>query len=281
MDAKGPSLDGIERVLEELANDPRLPGKFPEWIRESLKMSGAKIEFLRYIFRNAPPGNKPPRVLDVGAQTGAFAVYAAELGCRVAAVDYGSYSSVFGAMGADHGVDYRQCDVRTQPLPFADNSFDFVTYTDVIEHHSFSPKRILREIHRVLAPGGRLILTTPNHASIYNRSILMFGGSVNDTFDYFFDVCADEDVYPGHHREYTRGEVRMALESTKFRVRECRVSEEGDMASLLYYLRRHRSRKEVASQMRALVVGALGWTWTLLHLPFGRWIWAVGEKPVE
>ncbi len=281
MDSKRPSLEGFERVLEQLANDPRLPANFPEWIRESLKMSGAKICFLRYIFRNAPPGSNPPRILDVGAQTGAFAVYAAQLGCRVAAVDYGSYSGVFGAMGADHGVDYRRCDVRTQPLPFADSSFDFVTYTDVIEHHTFSPKRILREIHRVLAPGGRLILTTPNHASIYNRFILLFGGSVNDKFDYFFDNCAEEDVYPGHHREYTGSEVRTALESSKFRVRECRISEEGDMASLAYYLRRHHQWKEVAPQSRALFVGALGWTWTLLHLPFGRWIWAVGEKPAE
>lgn len=281
MDKKGPSLEGFERVLEQLASDPRLPTNFPEWIRESLIMSGAKIEFLRYIFRNRPEGGKQPQLLDVGAQTGAFAVYAADLGCRVAAVDYGSYSGVFGAIAADHGVDYRQCDVRTQPLPFADNSFDFVTYTDVIEHHSFSPKRILREIYRVLAPGGRLILTTPNHASIYNRAILLFGGSVNDKFDYFFDTCADEDVYPGHHREYTRSEVRMALESSKFRVRECKISEDGDMSSLIYYLRRHGALKEAAARSRTLLVSALGWSWTFLHLPFGRWIWAVGEKPTE
>lgn len=74
-------------------------------------------------------------------------------------------------------VDYRACDLGTQPLPFGNNSFDFATYTDVIEHHSFSPKRVLREIQRVLVPGEHLIVTTPNHASIYNRLLLLFGNT--------------------------------------------------------------------------------------------------------
>jgi hypothetical protein len=104
---------------------------------------------------------------------------------------------------------------------------------------------------------------------------------VNDRFDYFFETCADEDVYPGHHREYTRREVRAALESSKFRVRECKISEDGDMSSLIYYLRRHGALKEAAARSRTLLVSALGWSWTFLHLPFGRWIWAVGEKPTE
>src|SRR5437667_7868008 len=46
-------------------------------------------------------------------------------------------------------------------LPFRDTRFDRVTCLDVIEH-LFDPRPLLREIHRVLVPGGRLILQTPN-----------------------------------------------------------------------------------------------------------------------
>jgi SAM-dependent methyltransferase len=46
-------------------------------------------------------------------------------------------------------------------LPFATGSFDFVFVTEVIEHLK-NPNHLLDEVYRILAPQGRLILTTPN-----------------------------------------------------------------------------------------------------------------------
>ena len=272
-----PTLEGLEQVLEMIASDPRIPPNFRDWIRASIRSGGAKNQVLRYILDHAPSGGTAPRVLDVGAQFGALAVYAVTLGLHAAAVDYGPSAKTFQKVAADHGVDYKQCDIGAESLPFSDNEFDFVTYTDVMEHHSFSPKRVLREIHRVLAPGGQVILVTPNHASLYNRLKLLFGGSVNDDFDYFFDQCAEERIYGGHHREYTRAELKAALRRTEFRVREWRVLEQ-DLASLLYYLRRHRTAQKFFPESRDLLLSALGKIWAFLHLPLGRWIWVVGEK---
>lgn len=45
-------------------------------------------------------------------------------------------------------------------LPFADNFFDTVLSTEVLEHVP-SPEQMIKEIHRVLRPGGYVILTTP------------------------------------------------------------------------------------------------------------------------
>jgi SAM-dependent methyltransferase len=270
-----PTLDGLEQVLERIASDPRMPENFPGWIRGSLRSGVGKIRVLRYMLEHPAPGVAHPRILDVGAQFGSLAVYAAQLGFLSAAVDYGP--KIFAQVATDLGVDYKQCDLGAEPLPFSDNQFNFVTYTDVIEHHSCSPKRVLQEIYRVLVPGGRVIVVTPNHASIYNRLKLLFGGSVNDDFDYFFDLCAGERIYEGHHREYTRTEVLASLRRTKFRVLECRVIEQ-DWHSLLRYVRRSRTRTDLAPESRDLLLSALGRIWALLHLPFGRWIWAVGEK---
>jgi SAM-dependent methyltransferase len=271
-----PKLDGLESVLESLAGDARIPPNFADWIRESLRYGGRKIRILRYIQAHALQ-NEMPRLLDVGAQFGALAIYAGRLGCRAAAVDYGLYATAFREVVSDRGVDYRECDLARQPLPFADNSFDFVAYTDVIEHHAFSPKRVLAEIHRVLVAGGRVILATPNHASIYNRVKIVFGGSVNDQFDYFFNTTAGADTYPGHHREFTRAEIKSALERTDFGVLECSVIDD-DLESLRNY-RRRGVRAKSSSDTRDFVLRALGGIWSPLRLPFGRWIWAVGEKP--
>lgn len=51
------------------------------------------------------------------------------------------------------------CDL-SQPLPFADGSFDTILSSDVIEHLP-EPTLAFREMGRVLKPGGKLILNTP------------------------------------------------------------------------------------------------------------------------
>ncbi|MFL5859714.1 MAG: class I SAM-dependent methyltransferase [Solirubrobacteraceae bacterium] len=57
------------------------------------------------------------------------------------------------------------------PLPFDDGSFDVVWSSEVIEHVA-DTARWLSEARRVLAPGGRLLLTTPDHG----RLRLLIGG---------------------------------------------------------------------------------------------------------
>jgi SAM-dependent methyltransferase len=272
-----PTLEGFEQVLELIAGDSRLPANYSDWVRASLRTGGWKVQILTYILDRAHANPGQPSLLDVGAQFGSLALYAAKLGCRMAAVDYGPYAGLYRQIATDHGVDYRECDLACGQLPFADRSFDFVTYTDVIEHHSFSSKRVLREIYRVLVPGGRLILLTPNHASIYNRLKLLAGQSVHDDLDYFFDTCADDPVYDGHHREYTRAEIKTILQRTQFRVLECRIVEQ-ELGPLLHYRRRHPDQSRALASSRDLILCALGKIWAPLRLPFGRWIWAVGEK---
>lgn len=53
-----------------------------------------------------------------------------------------------------------------QDLPFFSNSVDIVFAGEIIEHVEF-PKKFVEEIYRLLKPGGRLILTTPNFKALF------------------------------------------------------------------------------------------------------------------
>ncbi len=281
MEGLEPTLKQFDDVLEMLArelhadDDPQRE----EWIRSSVGAAGVKIRTLQFILKHGS-AEPPPTLLDVGAQIGSLAIFATRFGIRTAAVDLPMLVEKFAKASLKCGVDYRSCDVATSPLPFSDQSFDYVSYLDVIEHHHHSPKRVLDEIRRVLKPKGCLIVSTPNQASIYNRFSLLTGGSVSDPFDYFFGTAAQMTPYPGHHREYIRAELRTALVASGFRVLECRVIDE-DVRPALWLAQRENHARLLHTLWRhkkSLGPAALGHIWSLFGLPFGRVLWAVGEK---
>ena len=56
--------------------------------------------------------------------------------------------------------------IKNNILPFKNNNFDIITNLQLIEHLSIKDnKELIREIHRVLKPNGKLIITTPNYHS--------------------------------------------------------------------------------------------------------------------
>lgn len=70
----------------------------------------------------------------------------------------------------------RVCLDATRPLPFAAGSVAGVVVGELIEH-VFYPDALIREVVRVLAPGGVLVLTTPNLATLPDRLRFLFGYS--------------------------------------------------------------------------------------------------------
>jgi SAM-dependent methyltransferase len=96
------------------------------------------------------------------------------------------------------GVDV-VCELGEEKLPFEDGAFDVILARDVLEHVDLVPA--LRELHRVLAPGGRLVISTvhftsrnlwidPTHRRGFSlRTLDMFVG--NGTRSYYFDFAFD------------------------------------------------------------------------------------------
>lgn len=74
----------------------------------------------------------------------------------------------------DAGVRVLRHDIEREPLPFPENYFDTVFLIDVIEH-LVDPLPAIREIHRVMRAGGRLLIDTPNIAKWTRRVKLLAG----------------------------------------------------------------------------------------------------------
>jgi SAM-dependent methyltransferase len=71
------------------------------------------------------------------------------------------------------GIDVRRADLG-EPLPFADGSIDVIHSNQVIEHLP-NTDLFMREIRRVLAPGGYAVVSTNNLASLHNVVSLIAG----------------------------------------------------------------------------------------------------------
>ena len=72
---------------------------------------------------------------------------------------------------------FHKVDFNHDKFPFADNSIDLVVSTAVIEHLE-NQYHYLREIHRILKPGGRLVITMPSCWNIISRLLFLKTGGV-------------------------------------------------------------------------------------------------------
>ncbi len=100
-----------------------------------------------------------PRLLDAGCGAGPALRYLQQEGFRLTASDY-IFFPLLEARKRTPEVPFLNCDLN-QGLPFADGAFDVILASEVIEHLS-QDALFLSEVWRVLAPGGALLLTTPN-----------------------------------------------------------------------------------------------------------------------
>jgi SAM-dependent methyltransferase len=113
------------------------------------------------------------KILDVGCGDGNFSIMVKEA-CQASKV-YGIEATEKGVeLAQENGVVASRLDIDSDVFPFEEGSFDAVFAGEIIEH-LFDPDHFLDEIYRVLRPGGILVLTTPNLASIHNRIALIFG----------------------------------------------------------------------------------------------------------
>jgi 2-polyprenyl-3-methyl-5-hydroxy-6-metoxy-1,4-benzoquinol methylase len=141
----------------------------------------------------------PARLLDVGCAGGELAALLATRGWRVQGAEA---ERALAEAARARGVDTRAVDLDRASLPWSDGAFDAVVAAEVIEH-VIDTDHLLAEIARVLRPGGAVVITTPNLASLENRLRLLLG-----RYPMWMDVGVEG---AGHLRYYTPRMLRYQL----------------------------------------------------------------------
>lgn len=148
-------------------------------------------------------GFPPSRVLDLGCSRGRVGELLRKQGHEVTGVE------IQGNADAESRLDHFVVANLEDGIPneVGDN-YDAVIAGDVLEHLR-DPAHLLREIRRVTAPGGSLLISVPNFAHWYPRTRVTLG-----LFDYDSRGILDQ----GHVRFFTRRSFRRILRETGWSV---------------------------------------------------------------
>jgi SAM-dependent methyltransferase len=110
-------------------------------------------------------------------------------------------------------LQVERCDIETEMLPFDDNYADLVVFNEIFEHLRIDPTFTIGEVIRVLRPGGRLLLSTPNLRSLDGiMNFMLRGQAYSCSGNIYAEYRKLHSLgHMGHVREYTFPEVAAFL----------------------------------------------------------------------
>jgi len=109
-------------------------------------------------------------------------------------------------------------DAELDRYPYGDGRFETVLACELIEHLLRDPMHLVLECRRILEEGGRLIVTTPNAASLTSVARVLHGYNSPQISAVYHRPRADAPEEAPHVREYTASELQALLEAGGFQI---------------------------------------------------------------
>lgn len=220
-------------LLLSLANRLIRAAFSPIWISNGL---WREADYLRYMaLKNTPPG----KLLDVGCGGGRFMNRMRRKSWEVEGID--SDEKATCKITRRYGMKTYTGDLLSCELPGA--SYDAITMSHAIEH-LFDPEKSLKECMRLLKPGGKLVVTTPN---VESAAATLFGK--------FWRGWEP----PRHLHLFSVNALRNMLLKSGFEIREIRTSSAG--AAGIYRVSRTTQQKENGSVSLVFRLGLIIWSY--------------------
>jgi SAM-dependent methyltransferase len=188
-----------------------------DWLRPYYSDHKNRLAFdLDYAERFLERGQ---RILEVGSFPYLLTVPLLQVGYRITALDKFNSGEHVPPLLDSYGIPSLNCDLDVDKIPARDASFDAVIMNEIFEHLRGNLIASMREIHRVLRPGGLLMMSTPNLRSVRGIYNLLFHqkayACMGDIYENF--AALESRGIMGHIREYTPTEVMEFLKKIGFR----------------------------------------------------------------
>jgi SAM-dependent methyltransferase len=211
-----------------------------------------------------PPGTPSDRVLEMGSYMHVAPAlkkrlgYGEVRGCYYGQLGVVEHHEVTSAEGERFECDLELFDAEKDVFPYADEYFATVLCCELIEHLAVDPMHMLAEVNRILRPGGHLVITTPNTASLRAIAAILQGFHPG-LFPQYIRPAPDGKIDPRHSREYTPFEIGLLLKDAGF---ELTLMETGPFHEQprpeLAWVRRLLERYQVPTDLRGEGIFAVG-----------------------
>jgi len=223
-------------VFEQLS--PQTVGAYlRRWIDPASEATGHFRAHSHRLVRTVqciPLGTTQDRILELGCSLQITPALRQLLGYgEVRGCYWGPPGEIFKASAIATDGELFDCSIDlfgpdADPFPYPDDYFSTILCCELLEHLENDPMHMMSEVHRVLQPGGILVLTTPNIASL--RSIAqVLKGAHPASFYRYSRTRLGGDPEPAHSREYTPDEVRLLLADSGFVVLSVETGPYGEM----------------------------------------------------
>ena len=170
-----------------------------------------------------PPGTAKDRVLEMGAYmqiTPALKTrlgYGEVRGSYLGPVGKSEQREACSLSGEKFGCRIDHFNAEKDRFPYPDDFFSTVLCCELLEHLYDDPMHMMGEINRILKPGGRLVLSTPNICSLRSVVSVLLGYHPG-LFHQYVRPDKEGAVDPRHAREYAPRDVQVLLEAAGFEV---------------------------------------------------------------
>ena len=132
--------------------------------KSPIRRADRQLSMIRRYRRIMKHTEQPGHILDIGCATGSFIAIMRDQGWEVSGVELNPEVAQYARTVLNLNVHPG----TLEQAGFSDDSFDVVTMWDVFEH-VLNPKATLKEIVRILKPGGTLVISVPNPSSLEAR----------------------------------------------------------------------------------------------------------------